>query len=225
MLPTSIAFIDDHPILREGLVSLFSKNEDFAVVGSGVSAADAVTIANDKQPDVLLIDLQMPGNALDAIARIRMKSPTIIIMAFTASDRIDHAINALEAGANGYVLKGSTVGELTAAINSVMRGETFVTPSLASKVIAALRMPSNRDAGNPHLSVREDQIVKLLLKGCTNKAIGARLSISEKTVKHYMTLLMQKLDARNRLEVVLAAQKLADVGSGRDWRRSDDTMN
>ena len=224
-MPTSIAFIDDHPILREGLVSLFSNYEDFAVVGSGASAADALTIATEKQPDVLLIDLQMPGNALDAIARIRMKSPSIIIMAFTASDRIDHAINALEAGANGYVLKGSTAGELTAAINSVIAGETFVTPSLASKVIAALRLPSARVAGNPHLSVREDQIVKLLLKGCTNKAIAARLNISEKTVKHYMTLLMQKLDARNRLEVVLAAQKLSNAGNSRDWRSPDDTLN
>nr|WP_246232845.1 response regulator transcription factor [Aurantimonas aggregata] len=105
-----------------------------------------------------------------------------------------------------------------------MQGETFVTPSLASKVIAALRLPVTRGSPNPRLSIREDQIVKLLLQGCTNKAIAARLSISEKTVKHYMTLLMQKLDARNRLEVVLAAQRLADP-SGRDWRRADDTMN
>lgn len=224
MAPRSIAFVDDHPILREGLVKLFSNYEGYAVVGSGASAADALAIATEKQPDVLLIDLQMPGNALDSIARIRMKSPSIIIIAFTASDRIDHAINALEAGANGYVLKGSTAGELTAAINSAMQGETFVTPSLASKVIAALRLPAARGSANPHLSIREEQIVKLLLKGCTNKAIAARLSISEKTVKHYMTLLMQKLDARNRLEVVLAAQKLADP-SGRDWRRADDTMN
>ncbi|GGD42378.1 response regulator [Aureimonas glaciei] len=225
MTPTSIAFIDDHPILREGLVSIFSNYQNYAVVGSGASAADALTIAAEEHPDVLLIDLQMPGNVLDAIARIRLQSPSTIIMAFTASDRIDHAINTLEAGAHGYVLKGSTAGELTAAINSAMQGETFVTPSLASKMITALRLPTARDGGSPHLSVREDQIIKLLLTGCTNKAIAARLSISEKTVKHYMTLLMQKLNARNRLEVVLAAQKLAGASSGRDWRRTDDTMN
>ncbi|MDY8108774.1 response regulator transcription factor [Fulvimarina sp. 2208YS6-2-32] len=218
MSHASIAFIDDHPILRDGLVSLFSELREYCVVGSGACAADAITVAAEKRPDILVIDLQMPGNALDAIARIRTKSPSMKIVAFTASDRTDLAIAALEAGANGYVLKGSTVAELTAAIESAMRGETFVTPALASKMIAALRLPSSREAASRHLSVREEQIVKLLLKGCTNKAIAARLDISEKTVKHYMTSLMHKLDARNRLEVVLAAQRLVGIESGRDAR-------
>ena len=191
-------------------------------MGSGACAGDALTIAADDKPDVMIIDLQMPGNALDAIARIRMTSQSIVIIAFTASDRVDLAINALEAGANGYVLKGSSGTELLAAIDAAWYGETFITPCLASKVIAALRTPRNRGSGSsPQLSVREEQIVKLLLTGCTNKAIAAHLQISEKTVKHYMTLLMQKLGARNRLEVVLAVQKLADATNDHVWSRRE----
>lgn len=225
MMPTSIAFVDDHPILRQGLVDLFSKNDGYLVVGAGASASDALAIAMEKQPDVIIVDLQMPGNAFDAIARIRMNFPSIVIVAFTASEKVDHAIGALEAGANGYVLKGSTICELTAAIDSAVAGETYVTQSLAGRMIAALRVPPARDVGMPKLSVREQQIVKLLLDGCTNKAIAARLNISEKTVKHYMTLLMQKLNAPNRLGVVLAAQRLSEVGGSRNRRRTDDGLN
>lgn len=130
-------------------------------------------------------------------------------------------MKAFEAGAIGYVLKGSTDEELMQAIETVLAGETFITPSFASKVISALRtsaMPRSAPQA-VRLSVREDQIVRLLLLGRTNKEIAHRLQISEKTVKHYMTLLMQKLHARNRVEVVLAAQELggfaAEKASGR----------
>ncbi|UIJ73386.1 response regulator transcription factor [Aurantimonas sp. HBX-1] len=210
--PTSIAFVDSHPIMREGLTSLFSSCDGYVVLGSGSCAADAVSIATQLAPDVLITDLLISGDALDAIARIRRKSQSMIVIAFTASDRVDHAVNALEAGANGYVLKGSTADELKGAIVGAKRGETFVTPTVASKMIGALRKHPTRGIGDPQLSAREDQIVRLLLKGYSNKAIGAQLAITEKTVKHYMTLLIQKLNAANRLEVVLAVQKFADYG-------------
>ncbi|MEH6718820.1 MAG: response regulator transcription factor [Aurantimonas endophytica] len=207
MAPISIVIIDDHPILRQGLVDIFAGYDDYAVVGSGACGADAVAIAQQQSPDVLVIDLVMPGNALEAIARIRMKSASMVIIVFTASDRVDHAINALEAGANGYVLKGSTANELRGAIVSAIQGETFVTPGLASKMITVLRRPSASKGCGAHLSVREEQVARLLMHGCSNKSIADRLNLSEKTVKHYMTLLMHKLDAHNRVEVVLAVQK------------------
>lgn len=118
---------------------------------------------------------------------------------------------ALDAGANGYVLKGSNAQELIQAVESVCQGETYITQSFAIQVIAALRNASLRRmaAEVVQLSIREDQIVRLLLRGRTNKAIAISLNISEKTVKNYMTILMQKLHARNRLEVVIAAQALA----------------
>lgn len=210
MAPVSIVVIDDHPILRTGLVSVLSAQSGFDVVASGSSAADVGSLVAQHRPDLLLIDICMPGNVFEAVAMLRTQNEKVRIVAFTASDRIDHAISAIEAGVNGYVLKGSTLQELNNAITAVLAGESFITPSFANKVIASIHAPATR--GTPHqthLSIREEQIVKLLLTGCTNKEIARNLSISDKTVKHYMTILMQKLSVRNRVEVVIAAQKLS----------------
>lgn len=212
----SIAFADDHPVLLDGLAHIFSELPRFEVLAVGRCASDVIALAAAKRPDVVLIDLNMPGDAFAAIGRVRELSPQTKIVVFTASAGIDHAVKALEAGATGYVLKGSTDDELMRAIDTVLAGETFITPSFASKVIAALRAVALRRTAkqNVKLSVREDQIVRLLLLGRTNREIAERLKISEKTVKHYMTLLMQKLQARNRVEVVLAAQELGGYDDG-----------
>jgi DNA-binding NarL/FixJ family response regulator len=192
------------------LAGIFAETARFKVVATGKCASDAVDAVSAAKPKVILIDLNMPGDAFDAIARIRALSPETKVIAFTASAGIDHAVRALDAGATGYVLKGSTDEELMQAVDTVVAGETFITPSFASKVISALHKGSVQKACAPaiKLSVREDQIVRHLLAGRTNKEIAQRLLISEKTVKHYMTVLMQKLQARNRVEVVLAAQEL-----------------
>ncbi|RIK83682.1 MAG: DNA-binding response regulator [Hyphomicrobiales bacterium] len=224
----SIAFVDDHPVLLDGLAHIFSELARFEVLAVGRCASDVVELATAKHPDVVLLDLNMPGDAFAAIVRTRELSPETKIVVFTASAGIDHAVRALEAGATGYVLKGSTDDELMQAIDTVLAGETFITPSFASKVIAALRAASIRRtaAQKVKLSVREEQIVRLLLLGRTNKEIAQRLQISEKTVKHYMTLLMQKLQARNRVEVVLAAQELGGYASDRSGaRQAGDLLN
>ena len=173
-------------------------------------AADAIQIASELLPDILVMDLNMPGNAFQAITQISSKQGSTKVVAFTASPGIEHAVMALEAGASGYILKGGTIEELVAGLRAVHEGETYLPQGFATKVIVALRNDSIRKiaAQAIRLSVREDQIVRLLLKGHTNKQIAKVLSISDKTVKHYMTILMQKLNARNRLEVVIQAQKM-----------------
>lgn len=209
MHPISLALVDDHPILLSGLERIFSEMPRFQVVATGRCASDFVKIF-ETRPDVMLVDLNMPGDIFTAIAQSQQTWQGTKIIAFTASDDTQNAVRALEAGASGYVLKGSTDDELIRAIDMVCAGDTFLTPTLAVKVISALRGP-DVPAGNSlnvKLSVREDQIVRLLLVGRTNREIASRLKISEKTVKHYMSLLMQKLHARNRVEVVLAAQGL-----------------
>lgn len=213
MSRTAIAFIDDHPILLDGLSRIFSENDEFEVVATGTCVADMVRIAGECRAEVLVADLNMPGDAFEAIRKVSNDQPEVKIIAFTASVGIDQAVQALEAGASGFVVKGSTADELIDAIHAVTNGETFITQSFATKVITALRNASLRKmaAQAIRLSVREDQIVKLLLRGKTNKEIANQLHISEKTVKHYMTILMQKLNARNRIEVVLAAQRLDSV--------------
>ncbi len=222
-----IALIDDHPILLKGLATIFAETARFKVVATGKCASDAMNAVSAARPKVILIDLNMPGDAFEAIARIRTLSPETRVVAFTASAAIDHAVRALDAGATGYVLKGSTDEELMQAVDTVVAGETFITPSFASKVISALHKASEQKACTAaiKLSVREDQIVRHLLAGRTNKEIAQRLLISEKTVKHYMTVLMQKLQARNRVEVVLAAQELGGFVAERQLEPQRSLMN
>ncbi|WP_299904831.1 response regulator transcription factor [uncultured Paracoccus sp.] len=205
-----LAIVDDHPIFLEGLINIFSESDEFIILNRGTNAGDAISISKEKNSDVILMDLDMPGSVLSAIREIRTDSPDVKILMFTASMAVEHAVQVLEAGAHGYVVKGSTKSELTNAIRAVLRDETYVTQAFAAKVISALQNAALRKRAlqSIKLNVREHQIIRLLLRGKTNREIGERLSISEKTVKHYMSILIQKLQVRNRTEVVLAAQKL-----------------
>ena len=204
----TIAIVDDHPLMIEAIHSLLVRTPGFNVVGLGTSAYDVVDLCNRVKPQVAVVDLSIPGDVFNAIESASRTSPTKIV-AFTAATGVDAAVRALDAGASGYVLKGSHTTELIQAITSVNAGETYITQNFASRVIAGLRDASLRHkaAQAVMLSIREQQIVRLLMHGKTNKEIAIAIKISEKTVKHYMTALMQKLHVRNRLEVVIAAQK------------------
>ena len=205
----TIAFVDDHPLMIEAIHSLLCRTTGFEVVGSGTTAYDVVELCERNRPHVAVVDLSIPGDVYSAIENAIKISPETKIVAFTAASGVDSAIRALDAGASGYVLKGSNTAELIQAIWSVQSGETYITQSFASRVIAGLRDASLRRkaAQAVILSIRERQIIRLLMNGKTNKEIAVAIKISEKTVKHYMTALMQKLQVRNRLEVVIAAQK------------------
>jgi DNA-binding NarL/FixJ family response regulator len=212
MSTVSIALVDDRPLMIEGIVTLLSRAQGLEVLSTGSTARDIIDIASRFHPDVIIVDLSMSGDVYAAITTSIRVSPNTKIVAFTAAPGVDSAIRALDAGANGYVLKGSSARELLQAVESVCHGETYITQSFASQVIAALRNASLRRvaAEAVRFSIREDQIVRLLLRGKTNREIAVSLKISEKTVKNYMTILMQKLNARNRLEVVIAAQALTE---------------
>lgn len=227
MGPTTVAFVDDHALLLEGMVSLFQHCDETRIVGQGKCCDDAEHIADELEPEVLIVDLNMPGDIFRSINNIAARHPDIKIIALTAATGIDHAVRALDAGASGYVLKGSSMADLLLAIRSVRAGETFITQGFAGKVIAALRNAQVRRAAAQaiKLSIREEQIVRLLLRGRTNREIATQLDISEKTVKHYMTVLMQKLNVRNRLEVVIAAQKLGEAITGETPKPATGYMN
>jgi len=209
----SVAVIDDHPLMIEAISGLLTRASGFALVGVGTTANDIVDLCRRTQPQVAVVDLHMPGEVYSAIESAIKISPSTKIVAFTAANGVDSAIRALDAGASGYVLKGSSTKELIHAITSVHSGETYITQSFASRVISGLRDASLRReaAAAVILSIREQQIVRLLMNGRTNKEIAIAIKISEKTVKHYMTALMQKLQVRNRVEVVIAAQKFSDA--------------
>ncbi len=210
MSPISIAFVDDHPILLAGLGHLFEKDPGFKVVGFGNNADDIVEIAGRLSPDIIVVDINMPGKVLESINLTSRTYPKTKLLAFTAVTNVDLATSTMEAGALGYVVKGSGADELLMAVRAVHAGETFISPGFAGKLVSGLRTAGLRRerADALRLSSREEQIMRLLLRGATNREIAAALSISDKTVKHYMTVLMQRLNVRNRIEVVLAAQEM-----------------
>jgi DNA-binding NarL/FixJ family response regulator len=207
----SVAVIDDHPLMIEAISDLLHRARGgFKVVGVGTNASDIVELCERNKPQIAVVDLHMPGgDVYVALANAIKASPSTKIVAFTAATGVDSAIRALDAGASAYVLKGSSTKELLHAITSALSGETYI----ASRVIAGLRDASLRRkaAEAVMLSIREQQIIRLLMHGKTNKEIAIAIKISEKTVKHYMTALMQKLQVRNRLEVVIAAQRFGEA--------------
>lgn len=208
-----IAFVDDHPVLLKGMSALFAYEPGYEIVAQGVSADDALEISREHAPDVLFMDLSMPGNVFAAVSEISRTCPNIHVVVFTAFSSFDSVLKALDAGATGFVLKGGRVEEVIEAVEAVMRGELFITKQYAGQVLGSLRDKSSHESLNKaiKLSVREKQIVGHLMQARTNREIASQLLISEKTVKYYMSGLMTKLNARNRLDVVFAAQRTGSL--------------
>ncbi|CAD5107741.1 response regulator [Zestomonas carbonaria] len=204
-----IGIVDDHPLLRQGVATTLKKVADFEVVEQGGSADEAREIAERCIPDVLLMDVNMPGDTFAAVRAISKAQPTVKVLMLTVSESEDDAYAALEGGAQGYVLKGVSGPELVQAIRNVAKGETFVTPAFASRLLSHFRKHAN-EKRSVDLTHREEQIIREVAKGLTNREVALKLDLSEKTVKYYMTNVMQKLHVRNRVEAVTAARRYWD---------------
>lgn len=205
-----VAVFDDHPLFREGVAHTIRSSTFLEMVGEGETADDAVRVAKDDLPDIVLLDVSMPGNGLEAASSIARSCPVVKTIMLTVSESEEHVAQALAAGAKGYVLKGTSGPELVSMMCAVSRGESYVSPGLAARLLAISKKQSSQprgDADIAELTKREEQIVDDVARGLTNKEIARDLNISEKTVKHYMTNVMQKLEVRNRVEAVLAIQK------------------
>ncbi|WP_373502082.1 response regulator [Aestuariivirga sp.] len=205
----SVAFVDDHPVLLQGLVALFSQYNRFQIVASGDDAVAAREIVRINRPDILFMDLSMPGMVFSTISEIHNTWPETKVIIYTAYSSIDSALRALDTGVKGYMLKGCTIDEMFEGIDSVLDGDLYITKQFATEVISKLRLRSRAegDLHKLHLTMRELQVAGELMNARTNREIADKLAISEKTVKHYMTSLMQKLEVRNRVEAVLAVKK------------------
>ena len=205
-----VAVFDDHPLFREGVAHTIRGSIFLEMVGEGETADDAVRVAKDDLPDIVLLDVSMPGNGLEAACSIARNCPVVKTIMLTVSESEEHVAQALAAGAKGYVLKGTSGPELVSMMCAVSRGESYVSPGLAARLLAISKKQSSQSRGDTdiaELTKREEQIVDDVARGLTNKEIARDLNISEKTVKHYMTNVMQKLEVRNRVEAVLAIQK------------------
>ncbi len=202
-----VVIADDHPIYREGVARSLSEDAGIQVVGQGQDADQAVELARRQQPDLILLDISMPGGGgISALARIMaMEDPPRVAM-LTASEADDDVMQALKAGAQGYILKGVGARELISLVKDIGGGGSYVSPSLAARILNAMRAPKST---NPleDLSKREEDILRLVAEGKSNKEVGLTLDLQEKTVKHYMTTILQKLHVRNRTEAALIARE------------------
>lgn len=204
-----IVIVDDHPLLREGVANTLRKRPDLKVVEQGGSAEEAKAIASRVVPDVLLMDVDMPGDTFAAVRAIADQLPEVKILMLTVSESVEDAYSALEAGAKGYVLKGISGPDLVKAIRSVAAGDIYITPEFEKKLLSNFR---KREAEGKiiQLTFREEQVIREVSNGLTNKEVAGKLAISEKTVKHYMTCVMQKFNARNRVEAVAALRRYCE---------------
>jgi DNA-binding NarL/FixJ family response regulator len=196
-----IGIVDDHPLLREGVANTLKRRPDIQVVEQGASADDAREIAQRARPDVMLMDVNMPGDVFATVRFIATELAGVKVMMLTVSESESDAFLALEAGASGYVLKGVSGPQLVEAIRAVARGETFISLELADK----LQSNSKKHEAQVQkfdLTPREEEVIREVSKGLTNREVATKLLISEKTVKHHMGCVMQKLNARNRVEAV-----------------------
>lgn len=207
-----VAVIDDHPLMRAGIVQALSREADIEVVAEGQASNDAVAIAQTHLPDVMLVDINMPGGGLDALRRISESCPAVACIVITVREDEETVGHALRIGARGYVLKGISGWDLAQTIRSINQGEVYITPSLAARLLIAqsgglASVEIDQKARVDDLTEREIQILRLIAKGMINKQIGLELELSEKTVKHYVTNVLQKLQVRNRVEAALIAQR------------------
>jgi two-component system, NarL family, nitrate/nitrite response regulator NarL len=215
-----LVVIDDHPLFRAGVIRTLESESDIAVVGEGSSAADALRLAKEASPSVILLDMSMAGGGLAAIRALLTECPEIKPLVLSGTADSAQVSLAMQSGAWGYVLKGVSGSELARSVQVIHRGERYVTPSLAACLFAKVSEAPAKRAPDPlsGLTSREEDILKLIVEGLSNKEIGGRLELSEKTVKHYLTIILDKLNVRNRVQAALIAYgrfKQADTSEGR----------
>lgn len=209
-----VVVVDDHPIFRQGVVHALGSAGQITVVGEAGSGEAALAMVQELMPDVVLLDIHMPGwDGLVSTEKISAACPATAIVILTSSEDRDKLLKAFKAGARAYVLKGVSSQELAKVIRTVAAGDAYVTPSLAAHML--LSMNSGADADPlEDLTEREYRILSMIGSGMKNREIGDELNLSEKTIKRYVTNILQKLQVRSRVEAaVLASRYLSDKGN------------
>ena len=210
--PIRVIVADDHPLFRDGVINSLRSSANIDVVAEAADAESAIAVVREQLPDVVLLDVTMPGDGIQAARAIGTACPATRIIMLTVSEDEDDLMAAMKAGARGYVLKGVSAGELINVVESVSSGEVYVAPSLAFGLLREMGKP-RQASPVADLSSRERQVLELVAAGLSNQEIGLRLGLAEKTIKHYMTNVLTKLQVRSRVEAALLAAKL---GIGQD---------
>jgi DNA-binding NarL/FixJ family response regulator len=201
MSPTRLLIVDDHPVVRDGLRGMFAGAQDFEVIGEAADGEEALLLAQSLRPDVILMDLRMPGmGGAAAIRELAVRGVTASVLVLTTYDSDSDIVPAIEAGATGYVLKDATRDELFRAVRAASKGESVLAPSVATRLMRQLRVP-----GQEALSERELDVLRLTAQGLSNREAATRLFISEATVKTHLLHIYNKLGVNDRAAAVAAA--------------------
>jgi DNA-binding NarL/FixJ family response regulator len=207
-----IVVVDDHPMMRRGITETLSEEPDLELVGAGGSAQDAVRLAKQERPDLILLDITLPGGGIEATKEIARACPHVKVVMLTVKDERATVNAALRAGARGYIVKGVEGPEFVATLRAIHSGQSYVSPALAAQLLAEQTDSPMAARSAGRLTEREQQIVTLLGDGLSNLEIAEQLQLTESTVKHYMTRILQKLGLRNRTEAALFARTGKAVG-------------
>lgn len=207
-----LAVVDDHPMFREGVASILAAEADIEIVGQGADAESAIQIARTLAPDIMLLDINMPGGGVYATQAIKEVAPRVKLVILTGSEEDGLVFDILKAGAQAYLLKGVRTRELIDVLHLVQAGQSYVSPILAAGLLREISTsaPSEQHPAENKLdglSERESQILTLIAEGLSNQEIGQRIFLAEKTVKHYVTGILQKLNVQSRVQAALLAQK------------------
>jgi len=207
----SIIVVDDHPLFREGVVFSLQESELFDVVAQAGTQEDAITQVEKHLPDMMLLDVSLPGGGIETALEIAKRAPYVKVVMLTVSEQEQDVQSALRAQARGYILKGVSSEELIKILVDVQNGVSYITPNLAANLL--IRSSENSENGNNiedfDLNDRERQILEKLSEGLSNKEIADDIYLSEKTVKHYMTNIMNKLHVSNRVQAAIKAYELS----------------
>jgi DNA-binding NarL/FixJ family response regulator len=196
-----LILVDDHPVVRHGIRGMLEAEPDLTVAGEASSGPEGVALAAELRPDIVLMDLRMPGgDGVEATARIVATVPGVRVLVLTTYESDRDILRAIEAGAGGYLLKDASPAELAEGVRAAARGETVLAPSVASTLIRQVRSPAP-----PALSARETEVLRLVARGLTNADIGRELYITEATVKTHLLRAFAKLDVADRTAAVTRA--------------------
>ncbi|WP_067474829.1 response regulator [Actinomadura hibisca] len=194
----TLLIVDDHPVVRDGLRGMFATTTGFAVLGEAADGREAVALAEDLRPDVVLMDLRMPGgNGVEAITELARRGLPCKVLVLTTYDTDTDTVPAIEAGATGYLLKDAPREDLFDAVRAAAEGRTVLSPAIASRLVSRVREPRGKA-----LSGRELEVLRLVARGTANREIAAELFISEATVKTHLTHIYAKLDVKDRAAAV-----------------------